>query len=253
MKTYVVSGAGSGIGRAISVELAKEKHRVVLIGRNKNNLVETQSLMMAPTNHPIVIADVTDKKSLNSQFRELLKGTDVAGVVCNAGVGGPNTYGEQDRWHEVINTNLTGAYVLANEVIPYLKNSSCAFKHIIFISSILGKMGVPGYTAYCASKTGLLGLTRSLALELAAENILVNAICPGWVETKMAREGMDVIANSAKISFETVFKQQMQSVPLGKWSDPQEIAALVSYLLSPQQRSITGQAIDINNGAFMSQ
>jgi len=124
---------------------------------------------------------------------------------------------------------------------------------MIFVSSVLGKMGVPSYSAYCASKTGILGLTRVLALDWAKDNILVNAICPGWVNTKMAKEGLDFLGSAMNKPFEQIYKEQMELQPLAKWSEPEEIAALVEYLVSPVQRSITGQAIDINNGSMMSQ
>lgn len=114
---------------------------------------------------------------------------------------------------------------------------------------MLARLGVANYSAYCASKAGLLGLMRSWAVELALENILVNAICPGWVDTQMSQDGMKGIAKSIGVSKAEFHDMAMQSVPLSKMSQPDEIAGLISYLL--QQRSITGQTIDINNGAVM--
>ncbi|MBL7942010.1 MAG: SDR family oxidoreductase, partial [Flavobacteriales bacterium] len=115
----------------------------------------------------------------------------------------------------------------------------------------LARFGVPNYTAYCTAKTGLLGLTRSLAVELSSERILVNAICPGWVETEMARTGIQKLADRDGISYQESFDRQMSFVPTGKISSPDEIASLVHFLLTNQQTSITGQGIDINNGSFM--
>ncbi len=252
-KTILVSGAGSGIGQAICLVLAKTYDaRIVLVGRREDALKKTQELLPTPGNHFTVVADTADAKKLNEQFRKInLPDLNVSAVIANAGVGGGNQYGPDDRWHEVINTNLTGAYTLANEALPSLRKSAEKFRHLIFISSILSEMGVPGYTAYCASKAGLLGLTRSLAVELARENILVNAICPGWVETDMARAGIQALANQMQVGFDVAYKQQMDMVPLKKWSQPAEIAALISYLISPYQKSITGQALHINNGALM--
>ena len=110
---------------------------------------------------------------------------------------------------------------------------------------------MPGYSAYCASKAGLLGLTRSLAAEYSGEKILVNALCPGWVNTDMAQEGIEGFADALKITKEQAYQEAMKQVPLGKMSEPEEIAQFIGYLLSEQQTSLTGQTIDINNGALM--
>jgi len=110
---------------------------------------------------------------------------------------------------------------------------------------------VQGYSAYCASKAGLLGLTRSLAAEYSGEKILVNALCPGWVNTDMAQEGIEGFADALKITKEQAYQEAMKQVPLGKMSEPEEIAQFIGYLLSEQQTSLTGQTIDINNGALM--
>ena len=120
---------------------------------------------------------------------------------------------------------------------------------MLIISSVLARLGVANYAAYCASKAGLLGLMRSWAVQYAGDNILVNAICPGWVDTDMAQDGLQGIADGLGVSKAEFYKMAMKSVPLGKMSDPEEVAVLVSYLL--QQKSITGQTIDINNGAIM--
>ncbi len=130
-----------------------------------------------------------------------------------------------------------------------LKRSKSNYKQIVITSSILARLGVANYAAYCASKAGLLGLMRSWAVQYAADNILVNAICPGWVNTNMAQNGLQGIADGIGISKNEFYDIAMQSVPLKKMSEPEEIAALVYYLLN--QQSITGQAIDINGGAVM--
>jgi NAD(P)-dependent dehydrogenase (short-subunit alcohol dehydrogenase family) len=121
----------------------------------------------------------------------------------------------------------------------------------LITSSCLARFGVPNYTAYCTSKTGLLGLTRALSVELAASRILVNALCPGWVDTDMARAGIQLLADRAGEPFQTAFDTQMGFVPLQRMSLPQEVAKLVEFLFSGAQTSMTGQGIDINNGSWM--
>ena len=110
---------------------------------------------------------------------------------------------------------------------------------------------MPAYTGYCASKAGLLGLVRSLAAELAPENVQVNAICPGWVDTDMAWDGLDGIAEASGGTREDAYRNAMREVPLGRMSQPDDIAGTVAWLLSPDARGVTGQAIDQNGGAWM--
>ncbi len=177
--------------------------------------------------------------------------TELNAIFANAGVGGENHFGENDRWEEIISTNLTGTYLTIEYLLPLLRNSPQHYKNIVITSSCLARFGVPRYTAYCTAKTGLLGLTRSLAVELAEEKILVNAICPGWVETDMAMAGIQLLADKSEKALEEEIIQQKSFVPLNKFSQPMEIAQWVEFLMSEKQTSMTGQAIDINNGSFM--
>ena len=244
---YLITGAGSGIGRAITVLLATNGHTCFLLGRNENNLKETLALL--PDNkHQIFLVDITDETAIGN----LLKDNDdlvLDGIIANAGVGGENNFGENDRWNDIINTNLTGTYLTVQHILPALKRSKNNYKQIVITSSVLARLGVANYSAYCASKSGLLGLMRSWAVEYAAENILVNAICPGWVNTDMAQNGLQGIADGIGITKNEFFNMAMQSVPLKKMSEPEEVAALVNYLIN--QTSITGQTIDINAGSIM--
>ena len=253
-KTFVVTGAGSGIGRAIAQVLAENSpdHQLILVGRNRAKLQETVALLEHSGQHQALQADLRDRDSIRTAFREAhLTTRNLAGVVANAGVGGENSYGAEDRWGEIIETNLSGTYSLVNEALPALRASQCKYKNIVVISSILARIGVPRHSAYCASKAGLLGLTRSWASEFASEKILVNAICPGWVDTEMSVEGIVGIAKATGKSTEVTLDDQMRLVPLRKMCEPREVAGLVRYLVSDAQISITGQSFDINNGALM--
>jgi len=250
MKTFLVSGAGSGIGRAIADKLASQDQKVILLGRTDEKVNRTKAGLHNPDVHQIIVADLRD----NSAISKGLKAagiTQLAGVVANAGVGGENIYGSRDRWDEIISINLTGTYLLVNECLPYLKKQPEGFKHIIIISSILARLGIPNYSAYCASKAGLLGLMRSWAAQYARDKILVNAICPGWVETDMAKQGIQAYADAVNKSYDQALQEQMSMVPLQKMSQPGEVANLVCFLLGEEQSSFTGQTFDINNGALM--
>jgi NAD(P)-dependent dehydrogenase (short-subunit alcohol dehydrogenase family) len=247
-KRYIISGAGSGIGRAIAIKLASEGAGIILAGRNEKKLEETLKLL-PDGNHLVISTDIRRKENCE-EVSAILNGTHLDGIIANAGVGGENYYGDEDRWNEIIDTNLSGTYYFVNAFLPQLKESNAPVKHVLLTSSVLAKLGVKNYTAYCASKAGLLGLMRSWAMELAEQNILVNAISPGWVNTNMAKEGMNGIANGLGISMDEFHKIAMQSVPLGRMAEPEEIADLVNYLL--RQKAMTGQVIDINCGSVMS-
>jgi NAD(P)-dependent dehydrogenase (short-subunit alcohol dehydrogenase family) len=244
---YLITGAGSGIGAAIAIELSKQGHVCFLLGRNETNLKSTLSKLTGDA-HQIMLGDITDKQNLlklTKDYSELI----LDGIIANAGVGGENNFGDTDRWDEIVNTNLTGTYLTVQSFLPAMKKSNNTYKQVIITASVLARLGVANYSAYCASKAGLLGLMRSWAVQYAPENILVNAICPGWVNTDMAQQGLQGIADGIGITKTEFYDMAMQSVPLKKMSEPNEIAHLVQYLLS--QTSITGQALDINGGAVM--
>jgi NAD(P)-dependent dehydrogenase (short-subunit alcohol dehydrogenase family) len=245
-KTYLISGAGSGIGLAMAQKLAASGDTCILLGRNLEKLQKVVAKL--PGNHSAFQADVRSISDLQA-VANLLEGKAIHGIIANAGVGGENSWGLEDRWSEIVDTNLTGTYQLVQSFLPNLSLAKSSYTHIVITSSVLARLGVANYGAYCASKAGLLGLMRSWAVQFAPKNILVNAICPGWVNTNMAQEGLQGIAEGLGMSKAEFYDIAMQSVPLKKMSEPEEIANLVSYLVN--QESITGQSIDINCGSVM--
>jgi NAD(P)-dependent dehydrogenase (short-subunit alcohol dehydrogenase family) len=152
-----------------------------------------------------------------------------------------------DRWDEIVRTNLDGTFHTAVATLPHLADGG----RIVVISSVLGRFGVPGYTAYCASKHGVIGLVKALALELAPRRVTVNAICPGWVDTDMAARGMQLMADGLGVDFATAKRQALAAVPLGRLLEPDEIGATVAWLCSHGARGLTGQAISHCGGQVM--
>ena len=249
-KNVIISGAGTGIGQAMAQKLAQTGYTCLLLGRNQQTL--NQTLQSLPgSGHQVLIADVRQPASL-AQAAASIAGLPIYALLANAGIGGENYWGEADRWDDILSTNLTGCYNFVNTFLPQVQQQSTAaggLGQVLITSSVLARLGVANYSAYCASKAGLLGLMRSWAVQYAPQNILVNAICPGWVDTEMSQQGLQGIADGIGISKAEFFDIAMQSVPLRRMSQPTEIADLVAYLLS--QTSITGQTIDINCGSVM--
>jgi NAD(P)-dependent dehydrogenase (short-subunit alcohol dehydrogenase family) len=252
MKNIFITGAGSGMGQATAVLLSTHpEYRIICIGRNPEKLKITLDSMNRHQPHLCWEMDIRDQATWKQKLAENADIQEAYAIFANAGVGGENHFGNSDRWEEIISTNLTGTYLTVANLLPLLKNSDAPFKHIVITSSCLARFGVPRYTAYCTAKTGLLGLTRSLAVELATDHILVNAICPGWVETDMAIAGIQYLADNNGNDLSTEINVQKSFVPLNRFSSPEEIAAFVRFLISSEQNSITGQSLDINNGSFM--
>ncbi|MFM9004305.1 MAG: SDR family oxidoreductase [Flavobacteriales bacterium] len=252
-RCYVITGAGSGIGRATAIRFSKHiDAHLILIGRNRSTLDATLNMCENRSQHHANDMDIRDAEAWKRLWQDLNNNElNLCGVFANAGEGGENHYGDK-RWSEIIDINLNGTYTTIMECLPHLKSSKDKFRHVVITSSCLARFGVPRYSAYCTSKTGLLGLTRSLALEFAEDQILVNAICPGWVDSEMANASMGRLASHQNKSLDTVRNEQAAMVPLQRISNPDEIAALVEFLFRGEQSSITGQAIDVNNGSFMS-
>jgi NAD(P)-dependent dehydrogenase (short-subunit alcohol dehydrogenase family) len=251
-RNVVVTGGGSGIGRAIALRLCARGASVAILGRTRDTL----AAVAAEAPHPmcVVSADVADRAGLDRAFDEIAGELGpLHAVVANAGVGGPNgpTAPEaQDRWDEIVRTNLDGTYHAFRAFERHLAEDA-GFTHAIAISSCVARFGVPGISAYSAAKAGQLGLVRSLAAEWGARRVLVNAICPGWVETEMAVDRMTELAGQVGTSYPAEREAQLNALPLARISEPEEIAGLVEFLLSPDAVAFTGQAFDPNNGAWM--
>ena len=250
-KRCLVTGGGTGIGAGIAEALAANGAQVAVLGRRKEPLQQTVAGLRAHGGVALAFAaDVTDRDGMlrvvDAATKEL-GGLDV--LVNNAGVGGPNgcSFPGPERWDEVVRTNLDGVFFTTRAALRHLADGG----RIVSISSVLGRFGVPGYTAYCASKHGVIGFMKALALELVPRRITANTICPGWVDTVMAKDGMEGMAQAMGVSFEAAKKQALAGVPLGRMLEPREIGDLVVWLCSDSARGMTGQAISHCGGQVM--
>ncbi len=246
-----MTGGGSGIGRAIALTLAREGVGVVVCGRRREALDETVELVRsAGGSGESLTGDVSSTEEVADLFGRVgreWKRIDI--LVNNAGLGGPNPIEDpsNEHWLAVISTNLNGPFYCTRAALRWIPKGG----RVVNISSVLGRFGVPGYTAYCTSKHGVIGFTRALALELAPRKITVNAICPGWVETDMALQGMKSGAEAAGISYQDFRRSALDQVPLKEMVQPREIGEMVCFLCSDGARNITGQSHNVCGGQIM--
>jgi len=248
-RNAVVTGAGSGIGRAIALRLSQRGAKLALLGRT----LEKLEAVAAEAQGEAICAsvDVAVRAQVEEAFRAAARKLGPLHIlVANAGIGGPNDLGRGDRWDEIVRTNLDGAYFCIRAFERSIAQGADP-RHILVISSCVARFGVPGISAYSAAKAGQLGLVRSLAAELAPQRVLVNAICPGWVDTRMAAERIQEMAAAQGRPYQEVRSEVVDAVPLQRMSEPGEIAALVEFLVSEGGVAFTGQAFDPNNGAWM--
>ena len=252
-KHVLVTGAGTGIGKAIALRLAAEGSFVSIVSRSQERLIETLAEIEKGGGRAYVhTADICSHEQINLAVESAVEQLGpLYAVVANSGIGGPNSPEEEDRFEALIQTNLVGTYHTLRAAQKHMDSRAQNTRHMVVLSSCLARFGVPGYTGYCASKAGLLGLVRALAVELAQNNIQVNAICPGWVDTDMAREGLEMMASGMNISYEQAVRQAMSVVPLGFMNEPKDIAGMVAWLISTDARGVTGQTLDINAGSWM--
>jgi NAD(P)-dependent dehydrogenase (short-subunit alcohol dehydrogenase family) len=245
-KHVVVTGGGVGIGRAIAERLAAEGATLSLLAPNTAELEDVAAGIGGEAH----FCDIRDRDGVDAAFAAAAAARGpIHALVANSGVGGPNADGPDDRFAEIVHTNLFGTYWCIRAAVRQLAPGP-EERHVVVIASILARIAVPGYTAYSASKAGLLGLVRSFAAELAPADVQVNAICPGWIETDMAWQGIDALVEATGMTREEAVADVLRAVPLGRMGKPEDVAGTVRWLLSADARGVTGQAIDQNGGAW---
>jgi 3-oxoacyl-[acyl-carrier protein] reductase len=238
----LVTGASQGIGRAIALELARQGATVALAARNETKLAGVAAEIVAAGGQAGAFAlDVASEESIKTGAKAVLdKYGKVEILVNNAGITRDDLAMKMKRadWDDVLATNLTGAFLLPQAVMrPMMKNR---WGRIVNITSVVGRTGQTGQVNYAASKAGMIGMTRSLARELASRGITVNAVAPGYIETAMTH-----------VLSEELVKQMLASIPLGRAGSDQDIANAVAFLASDAASYITGHVLDVNGGMYM--
>lgn len=238
-KIALVTGATRGIGKAIAEELVAKGYTVIGTATSEKG-AESISAYLGENGKGLVL-NVADAESIDSvlkQIKETFGDVDV--LVNNAGItrDGLLMRMKDDDWFDIIQTNLTSVYRLSKAVLrPMMKKGG----RIISIGSVVGSMGNPGQTNYCAAKAGLVGFSKSLAKEVASRGITVNVVAPGFIATDMTDELNEEQRNAI-----------LSQIPAGELGSPQDIAKAVAFLASDDARYINGETIHVNGGLYMS-
>ena len=241
-KIAIVTGASQGIGETIAVEMAKSGANVFCLARNKEALDSTVNKIISNGDKASSYScDILDNIAFNEIVTNIFKDHGSIDIlVNNAGITNDNLLMRMsdDQWDSVLNINLKGSFASTRSVIKFMMKKK--FGRIINITSIVGITGNAGQVNYAASKAGLIGMTKSIAKEVASRNITANCVAPGWIETAMT----DQLSEEVKNKF-------LSQIPSGKIGYPKDIANTVIFLASKEAKYITGQTITVDGGRII--
>jgi 3-oxoacyl-[acyl-carrier protein] reductase len=241
-KIALVTGASQGIGRAIALRLAADGVQVALAARNQEKLAEaTAEIVAAGGSAQAFALDIASEDSIKACAKAVIAHFGkIEILVNNAGItrDGLSMRMRRPDWDDVLTTNLTGAFLMTQACIPSMLKAR--WGRVVNITSVVGETGQAGQANYAASKAGLIGLTKSLARELASRAITVNAVAPGMIATAMT----EVLTDEQKAAMAA-------QIPLGRPGTDAEIAASVAFLASDGAAYITGHTLDVNGGMYM--
>lgn len=245
-RTALVTGAARGLGRSISSVLAREGAHVVMAD------VDDEVVRQAATTIPNARAihmDLRDRTAVSSTIETVTKASGLDILVNNAGFQrvAPIAEFEEDDWIGIVETMLTGTFLCTKHALPHLRRSSAG--RVINIASVHGLVASPCKSAYVAAKHGIVGFTKSLALEEAGNGVTANAVCPGYIRTDLVESQVSALAKSNNVSAVAALEDiLLQPVPMKRLLEPEEVAELVAYIASDTASGITGSAIPIDGG-----
>jgi NAD(P)-dependent dehydrogenase (short-subunit alcohol dehydrogenase family) len=244
-KAAIVTGAGSGIGRAIVTLFAEEGARVAVVDVSESDGKETVELLRKRGGDAIFIqGDISNSAIVKRIVETTVKKYERVDILCNnAGVESMGSILEitEENWDKVMSINLKGVFLCSKHSVPKMIEKGGGV--IINIASVLGLIGSKDEAAYCASKGGIISLTRAMALDFAPHNIRVNCICPGSVLTPTFKRVMTSLGD-----YETAFQRNLDKIPLKRIAEPAEIAYAALYLASEKASYITGSVLVIDGG-----
>ena len=239
-KIILITGANRGIGHNILKKIATCGYTVIGTSRSKDG-ADMITDAIKDSNGKGVVMDVTNQDSINTSVNQIKEDYGVIyGLVNNAGITNDNLLMRMsdEQWNSVIETNLTSLYRVTKSVVKDMMKARAG--RIVNIGSIVGLMGNAGQSNYSATKSGLLGFTKSLARELSSRNINVNSVSPGFIDTDMTKALSDEQIESLT-----------KNIPLGRIACPDEVSSVVAFLLSDDSSYITGENINVNGGLYM--
>lgn len=253
-KIALITGGGRGIGRAIALEFAKNGARVAIAGRTIEALNSVVAELTAFGVQAVgLTCDVSDSASVDQMFAGVREtfGSDPQILVNNAGIAetAPLLSTSNELWNRLLAINLSGTFYCTRAALPAMLEAN--WGRIINIASIAGKTGAPYISAYAASKHGVMGLTRALAMEVGPTGVTVNAICPGYVDTEMVARGIDKITKKTKLSADEALDVLKKQSPQNRLVTSEEVASLALLLASDEGRGINGQGINIDGGSVL--